>query len=126
MISTRRTVLRRAASTPLLVGLAGCLDAVRPGEVGVRIDNRDDRPHTVGVRFAADGETVAEESFDVPAATETASENVVSAGEYDVTVTLDAGGRTTVPFTMNGCTDNALFVSIDDAATLEAGVLDEC
>jgi hypothetical protein len=125
MVPSRRALLRTTAAT-LLVGVAGCLDAVRSGRVGVRIDNRDDRSHAVDVRFAADGDPVAEESFDVPAGTEATFDDVVAAGEYEVTVAVDAGARTTVPFAMNGCPDNALFVAVDDEGTLEADVLDEC
>ena len=125
MVSTRRTLLRATVPTSL-IGLAGCLDALRSGNVDVRIDNRDDRPHTVGVVFRTGGEVVTEERFEVAAETERDVENVVTAGAYDVTVTLDGATRTTVPFSMNGCTDNALFVAIDADAALDAGVLDEC
>lgn len=125
MVPTRRT-LCRAVGTATLVGFAGCLGALRSGRVGVRIDNRDDRTHAVDVEFLSDGELVAEERFEVAAETERAYGNVVAAGEYTVDVTLDGAAHATVPFSMNGCSDNTLFVSVSEDATLEAGVLDEC
>jgi len=125
MVPTRRTLCRAVGTVPPFA-LAGCLGALRSGHVDVRIDNRDDRRHAVGVAFLADGELVAEERFEVAAGTERAYENVVSAGEYTVDVTLDGTTRTAVDFSMNGCTDNALFVAVDAAASVEAGVLDEC
>jgi hypothetical protein len=125
MVPTRRTVLRATAATPLL-GVAGCLGALRSGRVGVRIDNRDDTRHAVDVEFLNGDELVAEERFEVAAGTERTYENVVEAGEYTADVTLDGATTTTVPFRMNGCTDNTLFVSIDTDAAVEAGVLDEC
>jgi|GEM_PF-3550836 len=125
MTVTRRPLLR-ATGTGALLGLAGCLDALRSGSVAVRVDNRDDRRHAVDVEFLDGGELVAEQRFEVVAETERTYENVVSAGEYTVDVTLDGATHTTVPFSMNGCTDNALFVAVDTDATVEASVLDEC
>jgi hypothetical protein len=125
MVSTRRTLCRAVGTAPLL-GLAGCLGAFRSGHVDVRIDNRDDRRHAVGVAFRSDGELVAEERFEVAAGTERAYEHVVAAGEYTVDVALDGATQTAVDFSMHGCTDNALFVAVDAASSVEAGVLDEC
>jgi hypothetical protein len=129
MAPVRRTLLR-AVGTTILLGLAGCLAALRSGQVGVRIDNRDDRTHVVDVEFLDGGELVAEERFEVAAETGRGDENVAAAGEYTVDVTLDGATHTTIPFSMNGCTDNTLFVAVDadaDAdATVEADVLDEC
>jgi len=119
---TRRTVLSACATVPL----AGCLDALRSGQVAVRIDNRDDRRHAVDVEFLSDGDLVTEKRFEVAAGTERTDENVVAAGEYTVDVTLDGAASTSVAFTMQGCTDNTLFVVVDAAATVEASVLDEC
>jgi len=125
MVPTRRT-LCRALGTATVVGVAGCLDSLRTGSVGVRIDNRDDRRHAVDVEFLDGGELVAEERFEVAAGTERESESVVAAGEYRVDVTLDGATHAAVDFSMQGCTDNALFVAVDTEAELEAGVLDEC
>ncbi|AXG07101.1 hypothetical protein DU500_12070 [Haloplanus rubicundus] len=125
MVPSRRAVLR-ATGTTTLVGFAGCLGALRSGRVGVRIDNRDDRRHAVDVEFLSDGELVAERRFTVDGGTERTAENVVVAGEYRVDVTLDGETHTSVEFTMQGCTDNALFVGIDADGAVEAGVLDEC
>jgi hypothetical protein len=125
MVPTRRSLLRLAGSTTLL-GLAGCLDALRSGQVAVRIDNRDDRRHAIDVEFRSDGDLVTERRFEVVAGAERTYENVVDAGEYTVEVALDGGSETQVPFAMQGCTDNTLFVAVDADATMEAGVLDEC
>ena len=125
MIPTRRTLLRTAGTAPL-VGLAACLGALRSGSVGVRVDNRDDRRHAVDVTFLSDGDVVADERLEVDAGTERTAENVVAAGEYTATVAVDGGSETRVPFSMNGCTDNALFVAVDADGAVEAGVLDEC
>jgi len=125
MIPTRRTLCRAVGTVPLF-GLAGCLDSLRSGRVGVRIDNRDGRRHAVDVEFLDGDELVAEKRFEVAAETERKYENVVAAGEYTVDVTLDGAAHTAVDFSMNGCTDNALFVAVDAAASVEAGVLDEC
>jgi hypothetical protein len=125
MAPSRRTLCRAAGATTL-VALAGCLDALRSGQVGVRIDNRDGRTHVVGVAFLDGDELVAERRFEVVAETEREYENVVAAGEYTVDVSLDGATHTTVPFSMNGCTDNTLFVAVDANETVEAGVLDEC
>ncbi|AZH25590.1 hypothetical protein [Haloplanus aerogenes] len=122
MVLTRRAALSACATMPL----AGCLDAFRSGQVGVRVDNRDDRRHAVDVEFLSEGELVAEKRFTVDAGTERAAENVVAAGEYTVDVTLDGAASTSVEFTMQGCTDNTLFVSVSEEAAVEAGVLDEC
>jgi hypothetical protein len=46
MVPTRRILCRAVGTVPLL-GLAGCLGALRSGHVDVRIDNRDDRRHAV-------------------------------------------------------------------------------
>jgi hypothetical protein len=116
----------RVATTTALVGFTGCLGALRSGQVGVRIDNRDERAHAVDVAFLSGDDLVAEERFAVAAGTERESEGVVAAGEYTVEVTLDGATGTTVPFSMNGCADNALFVSIGADGVVEAGVLDEC
>jgi hypothetical protein len=125
MVPTRRTAFRAVGSTTL-AGIAGCLGLVRSGHVDVRVDNGDDRSHAVDVAFRAGGEVVAEERVEAPPGTETTVAEVVDAGEYAVTVILDDGTSRRVPLAMNGCTDNALFVSIDADAALEAGVLDEC
>jgi hypothetical protein len=133
MVPTRRTLLRLTGSTTLL-GLAGCLGALRSGQVDVRIDNRDDRRHAVDVEFRSDGDVVVERRFEVSADTERTYGNVADAGEYTVEVALDGGPETQVPFTMQGCTDNTLFVAVDADAdsdvdgdvTMEASVLDEC
>jgi hypothetical protein len=122
---TRRTLLHAAGSTTI-VGLAGCLDRFRSGQVAVRVDNRDDRRHAVDVEFLDGGELVTEERFEIDAETERTYEDVVAAGQYTVDVTLDGEAHTAVDFTMRGCTDNTLFVSVDADAAVEAGVLDEC
>jgi hypothetical protein len=114
------------AGPPTLLALSGCLGAVRPGSVGVRVDNRDDRRHAVDVVFLSDGELVVEERFEVAADAETEADGVVDAGEYAVDVTLDGATETSVAFTMQGCTDNALYVAVDEDAAVDAGVLDEC
>lgn len=125
MLSTRRTLCRAAGTAPL-VGLTGCLGVLRSGSVDVRVDNRDDRSHAVDVAFLSDGELVADERLEVDAGTERTAENVVAAGEYTATVAVDGGSATRVPFSMDGCTDNALFVAVDADGAAEAGVLDEC
>jgi len=125
MVPTRRTLLR-AAGTATLGGGAGCLDSLRSGSVGVRIDNRDDRRHAVDVAFLSDGDPVAEERFEVAAGTERTDDNVVAAGAYTVTVAVDGGSETRLPFSMQGCPDNTLFVAVDADGAVEAGVLDEC
>lgn len=125
MVPTRRTLCRALGTAPV-VGLAGCLGPFRSGYVGVRIDNRDDRRHAVDVEFFDGDELVAEERFEVPAETERAAERVAAAGAYTVDVTLDGETHTTVDFSMHGCPDNALFVSVDTAGTVAASVLDEC
>jgi hypothetical protein len=122
---TRRTLLHAAGSTTL-VGLVGCLDRFRSGQIAVRVDNRDDRRHAVDVEFLDGGELVTEERFEIDAETERTYENVVAAGQYTVDVTLDGETHTAVDFTMQGCTDNTLFVSVSEAAVVDAGVLDEC
>jgi hypothetical protein len=42
------------------------------------------------------------------------------------TSTFGSTTATTVDFSMHDCTDNALFVAVDAAASVEAGVPDEC
>jgi hypothetical protein len=125
MLPTRRTLLR-VAGTTTLAGAAGCLGTLRSGSVAVRVDNRDDRRHAGSVAFLSDGDSAAEERFEVAAGTEREYRNVVAAGEYTVDVALDGGPETRVAFTMQGCTDNVLFVAVDADAELEAGTLDEC
>ncbi|MEF8857184.1 MAG: hypothetical protein V5A16_07170 [Haloplanus sp.] len=125
MVPTRRTLCRLAASTTL-AGLAGCLDGLRSGNVAVRVDNRDDGRHAVDVEFLSGGDLVAEERYEVAAGAEQTYENVVGAGEYTVEIALDGGPETRVPFTMQGCADNTLFISIDADARMDASVLDEC
>jgi hypothetical protein len=125
MIPSRRAALR-ATGTTALVGFAGCLGALRSGQVNVRIDNRDDRRHAVGVEVLSGGDLVAERRFTVDRGTERTDENVVAAGEYTVDVTLDGETHTAVEFTMQGCPDNTLFVAVGSDGAVEAGVLDEC
>jgi len=125
MVPTRRTLCRLAASTTL-AGLAGCLDSLRSGNVAVHVDNRDDGRHAVDVEFLSGGDLVTEKRYEVAAGTERTDENVVDAGEYEVHVTLDGETTTQVPFTMQGCTDNTLFVVVDADGTVGASVLDEC
>jgi hypothetical protein len=125
MVPSRRAVLR-VTGTTALVGFAGCLGALRSGQVNVRIDNRDDGRHAVDVEFLSDGELVAERRFTVDGGTERTVENVVAAGEYRVDVTLDGETQTAVEFSMQGCTDNTLFVTVDADGAVEAGVLEEC
>jgi hypothetical protein len=125
MVPTRRTLLR-TAGTAALAGGAGCLGSLRSGSVALRIDNRDDRRHAVDVTFLSDGELVAEERVEVAAGAERPVENVVAAGEYTVDVALDGDSGTRIPFSMNGCTDNTLFVAVEADGTVEAGILDEC
>ncbi len=125
MLSKRRA-LRVASSTAVLGAIAGCLGVFRDGSVLVRIENRDDRRHAVVIRLDRGDEPAFADRYTIePGATRTASD-VVAAGEYLVTLELDAGATETVEFDMAGCRSNTLFASISAAGGLEAGVLDAC
>jgi hypothetical protein len=102
------------------------VSALRPGSVGVRVENRDDRSHAVNAAFRADGEIAAERRFEGPVGDEREATDVVDAAEYAVDVTLDGATDASVALGMRGCTDDTLFAAMDDDGTLEAGVLDEC
>jgi len=122
----RRKALKLTSSTAFVGGLAGCLGGIGGGNVGVRINNRDDTEHTLSVEFADEEETVATEEFTAPAGEETTWEDVVGAGEYTVTGKLDSSESSTINFRMQGCDSNLLYVSIFEDGTLEMGALDEC
>jgi hypothetical protein len=124
-VRSRRTVLQ-LAGVSALTGFGGCLSGFQRGGVSVRIDNRDDQQHTVGVTFGTGDETAFDDQYSIAAGAEETWSDVVDPGEYSVTVELDSSKSASLEFDMAGCDSNTLFVSIDAGSEFEASVLDEC
>lgn len=126
MALSRRKTLALACSTVVFNSLSGCFDLSQPGTIDIRIENRDDQKHELTVTFRTDNETVSSKQFTVPSNEENRTPGVVEGGRYTVSVALNSSDSASFEFTMQGCENNSLFVSISDSGQIQMSVLDEC
>ena len=125
-MASRRKTLQLICSSIAIGLVPGCLGLFQDGGVGIRIENGDDREHTVSVTFRTESETVFSNQYTVSAGEEVETSDILEAGEYQVMVELDSGATETVDFVMAGCNSNRLYVDIEEDGSFWVGVLDEC
>lgn len=111
----RRHLLRTTASLGV-VAIAGCQGIF--GSVGLHAENNDAQRHSLRVEFLKDERTKYQNQFALSPDATREWGDIVSPGEYDVTITLDEDKTESFDFHMGGCTDNQLLVIIRQGGDL--------